>query len=484
MTSSKLPVAVIGAGPVGLAAAAHLLERGETPVLFEAGEAVGASIRAWSHVRMFSPWEFNVDRAAARLLAAAGWRHPAKDAIPTGGELVARYLEPLASLPALRRHLHLGSRVTAVTRKGCDKVRTAGRADQPFVLRVVDEGGQERLVEARAVIDASGTWTSPNPAGADGLPAIGEGAVADRILYGIPDVLGGLRTRYAGRTTMVIGGGHSALNALIELAELREQVSGTRIYWAMRKENIELAYGGEEADALPARGSLGIQARRLVESGAVTVVSPFRVERIERKADNALRVVGDLQGAEERFDVDEVIVATGFRPDFSFLREVRLSIDPWLESSGTIGPLIDPNLHSCGTVRPHGAKELSHAEPGFFIAGMKSYGRAPTFLLTTGHEQVRSIVAALTGDAAGAARVELELPETGVCKTGPVVKRKISVPATAASCCGGPAPAKTDACCAEDAAAKAEGARGCGCGPVEEVVVAEPADAGGCCGRG
>ena len=231
----NLPIAIIGAGPVGLAAAAHLLARGETPLVFEAGDAVAQSIRAWAHVRMFSPWGFNVDQAAAALLSAAGWKHPPKEALPTGGELVEQYLEPLASLPEMRRHIHVRTRVMGVTRKGYDKVRTAERAQQPFVVRVLESDGEEHALEAKAVIDASGTWASPNPAGADGLPAIGERQAADRIVYGIPDVLGALRSRYAGRTTMVVGSGHSALNALIELAELKASAPGTNILWVMRK---------------------------------------------------------------------------------------------------------------------------------------------------------------------------------------------------------------------------------------------------------
>jgi thioredoxin reductase len=464
-----LPIAIIGAGPIGLAAAAHLLTRGETPIVFEAGDAVAQSIRAWAHVRVFSPWGFNVDQAAAALLAAAGWKHPPKETLPTGGELVEQYLEPLAALPEMRPHIHVRTRVIGVTRKGYDKVRTADRAQQPFVVRISAPDGQEQAVEAKAVIDASGTWTSPNPAGADGLPAIGERAAADRMFYGIPDVLGALRPRYAGRTTMVVGSGHSALNALIELAELKASAPDTHILWVMRKQNIEAAFGGGAADALPARGALGMQGRALVESGAVQVVSPFRIARIERHTNTPLRVIGDHTGVEEQIDVDHIIVATGFRPDFSFLQEIRLAVDPWLESSGTIGPLIDPNLHSCGTVRPHGARELAHPEPGFFIVGMKSYGRAPTFLLATGYEQVRSIVAALTGDIEAAMRVALQLPETGVCSTRPLGSTVLH-PLTlvqAASCCGGPAPAEIDACCAQDAEAKAAGQAGCGCGATD-----------------
>jgi thioredoxin reductase len=479
MNHDNLPVAVIGAGPIGLAAAVHLLARGETPLVLEAGTGPGYSIREWAHVPMFSPWEFNTDKEAVALLEASGWQHPKPDAIPTGGDLTEHYLEPLAQLPALSPHIRYGARVTGVTRKGYDKVRTVGRADQPFVLRVTGSVGEERLVEAKAVIDASGTWASPNPAGADGLPVLGENAARSRIAYGIPDVLGSARDRYAGKTVMVVGGGHSALNALIELAALRRDFPDTRILWIMRKANIDAAFGGEAADALPARGALGIQARQLVESGAVQVFSPFRISHIGRVDDGSLVVAGDHGGAERSLAVDEIIVATGFRPDLSLLREVRLTLDPWLESSGIIGPLIDPNLHSCGTVRPHGARELAHAEPGFFIIGMKSYGRAPTFLLATGHEQARSVAAALAGDLAAAARVELQLPETGVCSTRPIEARVALAltSAEAASCCGGPAPAVIDACCADDADAKVAGQAGCGCPPEPKL---EPASAD-CC---
>jgi thioredoxin reductase len=448
-----LPVVIIGAGPVGLAAAAHLLSREVEPLVLEAGAKVVHNIRQWGHVGMFTPWRFCVDRAAAELLAAKGWQHPPPDDVPTGADLVTRYLEPLAA--ALAPYVQLNARVTAVTRKNADKVRTAGREDLPFVLRVAGPGGMRRI-EARAVIDASGTWGSPNPAGADGLPAIGEEEYAEHIASGIPDVLGVDRARYAGKTVAVIGSGHSAINVLIELGALRETAPGTEILWLMRKERIETAFGGEDVDALPERGALGIQARRLVETGTAEAVTPFRIAEIARDKQR-LRITGDHAGETRSFIVDEIITATGFRPDLSILREMRLALDPWLESAGTIGPLIDPNLHSCGTVRPHGAKELAHPEPGFFIAGMKSYGRAPTFLLATGHEQVRSIAAALAGDMDAAARVELELPETGVCNAKPMQRSAVieettyccgttAVAEPAAECCPTPAVA-AEACC-------------------------------------
>ena len=100
--------------------------------------------------------------------------------------------------------------------------------------------------------------------------------------------------------------------------------------------------------------------------------------------------------------MDAIAAATGFRPDLDMLREVRLDLDPAVEAPARLAPLIDPNFHSCGTVPPHGEELLRHPDDGFYIVGMKSYGRAPTFLLATGYEQVRSIAAALAGDTAAA----------------------------------------------------------------------------------
>jgi broad specificity phosphatase PhoE len=475
----KLPVAVIGGGPVGLAMAAHLLERGIEPLILEAGARPGAAVRDWGHVPMFSPWAYNIDRAARALLERHGWTAPDGAAYPAGRELAEAYLEPLSRTPEIAARLRLGVRVVGVARVGNGKVRTASREAQPFEIRFIDTAGREGRVFARAVIDASGTWSSPNPAGASGLLAIGEreAAAAGRLRYGMPDVLGAARADYAGRRVLVVGSGHSAAGTLIDLATLQETEPGTRVLWALRiPDHLARVYGGGAKDQLAARGALGTRLQRLVEGGAFEIVAPFTADTIEQAPAGALLVTGESGDELRTLSVDTMIVAAGLKPNTRILSELRTDLDPALDCPRALAPLIDPNVHSCGTVRPHGAFELAQPEPGLFLIGMKSYGRAPTFLLATGHEQARSVAAYLAGDEEAARRVELELPETGVC-SGPALAAEAP---EASACCGGPAPGGVDACCVKDADAKAAGEAGCGCG--SPPAPKQPAMAGSCCG--
>jgi len=421
-TRTDLPVVVIGAGPVGLAAAAHLLDRGLEPLVLEAGPRVGANIAQWRHVRLFSPWCLALDPVSTRLLDQAGWSGPDPDALPTGADLLEHYLEPLAALPALASRIHLNTTVVAVARHQLDKVRSPGRDQLPFLVRIRDRHGQLRDLQARAVIDASGTWTQPNPLGASGLPALGEPDASTQIAHGLPDVLGRDRARYAGRRTVVVGAGHSAATSLLALAELQRQAPATEIVWAVRSATPRplVGKGSADADELPARGRLAADLADLVDAGRVELISGFRIHAVELAGDR-LWLVGDqlledLADAQLlQVEADQVIAATGFRPDHTIAAELRLALEPALESAAALGPLIDPNVHTCGTVPAHGIAELAHPEPSYVIVGMKSYGRAPTFLLATGYQQVRSVVAALAGDHAGASRRDPGPPAAALC---------------------------------------------------------------------
>jgi thioredoxin reductase len=429
---SDLPVVVVGAGPAGLAAAAELAERGLTPLVLERGERAGAAVAQWHHVRLFSRWAELVAPAARRLLEPRGWQSPAADSYPTGAEWAQLYLRPLAD--ALGDRVRFGTEVIGVARRGRDRVVDAGRESEPLTVHVRTVDGHEERITALAVIDASGTWTSPNPLGGDGLPAIGETVAADRIVYQVPDLTDAtVAARYAGKHVVVAGSGHSAMTALVAFAGLAEQQPSTRITWLLRRGAVGTVFGGGEADQLPARGALGLRAKAAVEAGHIRVVTGFRTDAVEHDSDG---LVLRSSAGQQLEAVDEVVVLAGFRPDLSWLSEVRLALDATLQAPVALAPLIDPNVHSCGTVYPHGVKELAHPEPNVFLAGMKSYGRAPTFLAMTGYEQVRSIAAALAGDQESAERVELMLPETGVCGGSGV----FDAPAEdqAGGCCGTP----------------------------------------------
>ena len=421
-----LPVAIIGAGPIGLAAAANLVERGIDFVIYESGDEVGSSMRQWGHTRLFSPWKHVVDPASQRLLEATGWQLPSPDRLPTGTDLVEQYLEPLAKLEPIASRIRTRVSIEAVTRQGMDRTRTARRAHTPFLLRARTDEGVEEFT-ARAVIDASGTYDLPNSLASSGLEPLGLAEVADRVSHALPDVLGRDRPAFAGRHTTVVGAGHSAANTLIALAELAEQEPGTRVTWLIRNASAARVTTSDD-DELAARATIGRRVDALVVSGRITLVDRFEIVRLGR-TDDGVRLIGARNGELVEHETQVVVNATGFRPNLDMLREIRLELDEIVEAPKRLAPLIDPNVHSCGTVEPHGFAELQHPEPGFFLAGMKSYGRAPTFLLATGYEQVRSVSAWLAGDAAAARNVEIVLPATGVCSTD-------AAAASGSNCCG------------------------------------------------
>ena len=306
------PVAVIGAGPVGLAAAAHLAARDQQAVVLEAGSGPGTSIREWSHVRLFSPWELCVDPVAKEMLEAADWEAPPARELPTGGELVDRYLEPLAGLPGLRSTIRYQHRVTGVSRVARDRLKGASRserAESPFLVRYESGGTRGRLF-ARAVIDASGTWTRPRPLGADGLPARGEREASDPIHYGLPNVLGADRDLYAGRRTAVVGAGHSAANVLLDLVRLKRESPGTEPLWSLRGGPPGNVFRDDEdeEDELEARGELEHRLRDLVENGPVRMITEFGTRAIRSGA----RGITLEDGRGRSIEVDRVVGVAGF----------------------------------------------------------------------------------------------------------------------------------------------------------------------------
>lgn len=413
--NGHLPIAVIGAGPVGMAAAARLAQRGMPLVILERGPSPGHSVAAWGRVRVFTPWSMNVDEAARTLLEQTGWRMPEPDALPSGAELVRDYLEPLSRHPDIAPFLRTNAHVIKVTRRrgnGIDK-----DSAEPFVVRWTDASGTASELRAEGVIDASGTWFSPNSMGVDGCPVRGEtqAAAAARIAYGIPDVAGAERDVYGNSATLVVGSGHSAMNVILDLLRLRREAPGTAVRWALRRAVLSRDLDNPLNAQLSARRALDSAAMEAARSRAVEVLAPFAADSVEL-VDGHLKVAGWLAGRSHELVVGRIVVATGFRPDHQMLQGLALDLDDELEAPQALAPIIDPGMHSCETVPAHGAAELAHPEPGLYVVGSKSYGRAPNFLLANGYEQVRSVVAALAGDDE-AARVDPSAVSraTGAC---------------------------------------------------------------------
>ena len=428
--TTTLPVAIIGGGPAGLAAAANLAQYQQPFVLFESGPTLGTHFLQYGHVRLFSTWRYNIDAASKKLFEQHGLALPDPDRLPYGKEIVEHYLQPLGQLPELKPFIHLNSRVIHLQRQGLDKMKTANREETPFRLVVENGTGTRKIVLARAVIDATGTWQNPNPVVSGGAPD----AAAGLVDYGIPAILGADQKRFQSKRVAVVGSGHSALNSLLDLVELKKKFPQTQITWIVRKASAQQALGGGEADQLPERGALGQRVKVLLDSGQIDVQTSCFIQSVNMEEEQAV-FRAEQRGHQVTLGPFERIIAnTGSRPSFGLLREIRYAFDPALESVPALAPLIDPNVHSCGTVRPHGERDLRQPEKDFYIIGAKSYGRAPTFLMATGFEQARSVVAHLSGDHEAAERVELDLPETGVCSSRPLVFT-IGGATAGSSCC-------------------------------------------------
>lgn len=402
-----LPVAIIGGGPVGLAAAAHLVKQGQSFLLFESGPQVGTSFLDYAHVRLFSPWEFNIDPASKELLLESGWKEPVAKRLPYAGDIYSQYLKPLSELSQMSPFIHVNSEVLAVSRENIDKRHAEGRNETPFVLHVKSQNKVE-IFHARAVIDSSGTWQQQNPINSSGIYLPSEKEASHQIFYGIPDVLKKHKDRYMGKKTVVVGSGHSAINTLINLGKIKQEEPSTSIVWVLRKQQVSEVFGSAK-DKILARFQLSESIQRLVNEGQIDVYTPFKITGIHQTSESSLEIEGLMDNNRTVISsVDEIISNTGSRPNFDFLREIRYDSDPTIECSPKLTEIIYPKK---GIVPAHGEEYLRQPEENFYIIGAKSFGRASTFFLTTGYEQARSVVSSLIGDEVAAKEIHITLPK-------------------------------------------------------------------------
>ena len=373
---------VIGAGPMGLEAALGAIERGFEVTVLEKGR-VGDSLRRWGSTRFFSPLGMNVSGRVRRLL---GPELPPEDALLTGPEMVARVLEPLVDRPPLAGRVRNRHRVVAVGRARMTRGEMAGhplRAERPFRLLVETPEGEE-VIEAEAVLDASGIYDTPAAVGAGGVPARGERAAQGRLLRHL-GAFEALLPSLGGRDVLVVGHGHSAANALGLMGRMRPT---PRVTWAVRTPHrrpcIEIA-----SDPLPERGRVASEANDLA-------ADPPAFLKVERRAGvEAIEAVNGHLGValsgSRRGTFDAVVGLTGYRPDLSFLSELALEISPVSEGAARLGRAVSC-ITDCLSLPKVGPDDLASGEPGFHFVGFKAYGRLPTFLLKTGLAQLESIL--------------------------------------------------------------------------------------------
>ncbi len=390
MTGHRL--IVIGAGPIGLAAALGGVRRGWDVTVLEQDE-IGGSIRRWGPTRFFSPLAMNLPPGAAEIL---GGKLSADDALLTGPEFVDHVLVPLANSDVLAGRVKTGRRVVAAGRAGLTRSDFAGhpiRAERPFRL-LVDGPSGEQTFEADAVIDASGTYGLPAVLGFGGIPATGERALAGRLIRNLGALHASLGS-LGGKTILLVGHGHSAANAIRQLAAHADTVPGTRVIWATRSLNrrpcVEVA-----SDPLSER-------QRVVSEANEFASKPPSWLQVERRA--AVESISEADGGRfcsvlsggRAVVVDAIVGLTGYRPDLSFLSELAIEIAPATEGSGRLARALS-SVTDCLSVPSVSPADLGSGEAGFYFAGSKSYGRARTFLLKNGYSQLETILNRIAQD--------------------------------------------------------------------------------------
>ena len=391
-------IAVLGAGPIGLEAALYARFLGYDVDIYERGR-VAENIFSWSHVRLFSPFALNRSPLGLAALAAQDEKYlpPDDSALLTGCEYAERYLLPLAGTDLLSDSLHEQTEVLAIGRSGLLKHELVGsedRIDHPFRILLRDANGQQRCARADVVIDATGVYGNHNWLGDGGLPAIGELQLAGQIEYGLPDVLARDRQHYAGRHTLVIGGGYSAATTVVALADLAQQAPATQVTWMTRRPIDSIKQGPIDLipeDRLSERQELATLANGLAAGNLphVTHHANSAVDAIFWDAGTkkfAVRLVGDPP---QTLEVDRIVANVGYRPDNCLYRELQVH-----ECYATGGPMkLAAALISAGSVdcldqRGCGPETLLNPEPDFYILGAKSYGRDSRFLISVGLEQI------------------------------------------------------------------------------------------------
>lgn len=365
------PIAIIGAGPIGLALAAKLSKSKTDFILLEKGKSVGANILEWGQVELFSTWENSVDKDAQTILEKNRVALPQLSQFPTGAALVNQYLQPLANTPQLVTKIKIDSEVHSIFYN--DK-KEASYFDIDFT-----QHGISKNIKAKIVIDASGTWGNFNP-------IIASKITNKNIFYGIPDTSNEMAKTYSNKAVAVVGNGHSAMNSLQALAKLELQ----KLTWIIRGDEPKF---GKSKVGGQSRG-LEENIQTLINQGRITLRNNFTIKEIE-EVDGRLNLRNETETAITA--LDKLVVNIGFYPNHSIVSNFDLQLDSLYGCPKNLSDKINPKLHSCSTVSYH-FSDLKIADCDYYVVGMKSFGKASNFLLSSGYKILDGLVAHFVGE--------------------------------------------------------------------------------------
>jgi hypothetical protein len=409
---------IVGAGPVGLEmAVAALKSDGDawSVTVIERGEKVAQNVREWGHVSLFSAWELNTTEHGRGILAEKGQALADPKSFPTGNELVTGYLDHLGEWISQhdRGQVRTSSNVVQIGRcGGCLKsvMGADNRKANQFNILVTTGDEDEEYILADAVVDASGTYGNGNHSGSGGVPALGErkASKTGRILRTVPDPLGADRQRFSEATDIaVLGSGYSAITTLNKLAALSESLvaegkQAPSITWLTRRTGQP--YELIDNDPLPQRVVLAEQGNAWAagsadEKSAVRHIGGVAVQSFGT-ANDKLKLGIQIEAKETKeMELDYLVSNCGYRPDADIYQELQVhqcyaSEGPMKLAAAMMAASGSASADCLQQVAP-GADTLRNPEPGFYILGMKSYGRGSKFIMKIGHEQVGHVLTLL-----------------------------------------------------------------------------------------
>lgn len=404
-SSAPQRVAILGAGPIGLEAAHALAVAGFEVNIYERGQ-IGQSVRDWGHVQLFSPWSLNMSPLGISALNDQGIILLPEASYPTGQEYVNHYLIPLAKHPRLKGRVHQHTTVLQVGRHRVlksEQISPAQRQAQPFRLLLVDPTELEYVAYADIVVDTSGCYTQPNSLGDSGIPAPGERHAAQlgRIWYQLPNILGSVQSRFAGRHTVVVGAGYSSITTLSNLLQLSEHHPDTRITWCTRK--LGTPYHRLDSDPLPERLRLVALGNEIATGSHAKIITYLPGVTVDQVCSSdtgpiSLQLLRANGSHETVTEIDEIIAHVGFRPDLTLYRELLIhqcfASEGPMQLAAALVASAGINV-DCLAQASAGPSTLLSPEPNFFILGAKSYGRGSNFLIKVGLEQIRDMLTLL-----------------------------------------------------------------------------------------